>query len=88
MPTTASTNFVIKITGVYWDTGYDPNNPWDVNTPDATEFDEHGYWYWAGESDGRQKTGSKVDFIPDPYKYNYQQGYNDGSWKRLVMIQN
>jgi len=72
---------------VFWDPGYDPNNPRDINTPDAIEFDEHAYWYEAGESDGRQSTGSKVDFIPDLYKINYAYGYSDGIWKRKVLNQ-
>lgn len=83
----SSVNFSLKMVSVYWDPGYDPNDPYYVNTIDAVEFDEHGYWYIIGEQDGRHKTGSRVDFIADPFKYDYQQGYNDGAWKRLVIIQ-
>ena len=80
-------HFTFKMIGVYWDPGFDPSNPWDVNTPDAAQFDERGYWYESGESDGRQLTGTKVDFIPGPFKYAYQNGYDDGVWKRKVFNQ-
>ena len=83
----SSISFTFKLKAVYWDPGYDPSDPWYVNTPDAVQFDEHGYWYVAGEQDGRHKVGSKVAFVPDPFKYDYEQGYSDGAWKRLVMIQ-
>ena len=84
---TSFVNFSFKLVGVYWDPSYNPNDPWDVNTPDAIEFDEHGYWFTAGEADGRQLTGSKVDFIADPYKLDYKYGYEAGVWKQKVFNQ-
>lgn len=87
-----SITFTFKLAGSLWDPGYDINSnpPFSLpepNTQDAAQFDEKGYWYTAGNSDGEQGQLSKVAFIPPLFQLDYTYGYNDGVWKRKVYFQ-
>jgi hypothetical protein len=87
MATSSSASYGFSLTGQFWNPGFDPSNPFDVDNPTTSQFDEHSYWYWVGELDGTKGYEQRTLLIAEEYRPNYDNGYSDGLWKGKILRQ-